>query len=45
MALLDSYPLLGVAKGVKTDTASTDAAYVDIPCSGYVIKGVTVYNA
>ncbi len=45
MALLDSYPLLGVAKGVKTDTESTDAAYIDIPCSGYVIKGVTVYNA
>lgn len=45
MAQLDSYNILGFAKAVKTDTASTDAAIIDIPCANYVIKGVTVYNA
>lgn len=45
MAMLDSYPVLGFAKSVKTDTASTDAAIIDIPCKDYAVKQVTVYNA
>lgn len=45
MAMIDSWSLLGFVKGVKTDTASTDAGVIDIPCRNYVIKGVTAYNA
>lgn len=45
MAMIDSWSLLGFVKGVKTDTASTDAGVIDIPCKNYVIKGVTAYNA
>ena len=47
MAMLDSYPILGFAKAVKTDTLNTDAAIIDIPINekGYVIRHVTVYNS
>lgn len=45
MAMIDSWSLLGFVKGVKTDTASTDAGVIDIPCKNYVVKGFTVYNA
>jgi hypothetical protein len=47
MPLSDAYPTLGFAKGVRTDTASTDAAVINIPVNGagFVVKYVTVYNA
>lgn len=47
MPMIDGYPILGFAKAVKTDTASTDAAIINIPVvgKGYVIKAVAVYNA
>lgn len=47
MPMIDGYPILGIAKAVKTDAASTDAAIINIPVvgSGYVIKEVVVYNA
>ena len=47
MPMIDGYPILGFAKAVKTDTASTDAAIINIPVvgKGYAIKQVTVYNA
>lgn len=46
MPLQDAVPAL-VAKRVRTDTASTDAAVVNVPFtgSGYTVRRVTVYNA
>lgn len=46
MAAIDSYPILGYAKAVRTDVTG-DNAIIDIPINekGYVVKGVTVYNA
>lgn len=46
MPLQDSYPCLFV-EGVLTDTASTDAAIVQVPYtgSGYAVRRVTVYNS
>lgn len=35
MAITDARPILGFAKGVKTDTAATDAAVIDIPARQY----------
>jgi len=45
MAITDARPVLGFAKGVKTDTAATDAAVIDIPSRQYQVTGVTAYNA
>lgn len=45
MPMIDSQHILGFAKAVKTDTASTDAAAINIPCKNYIITGVYVYNA
>lgn len=46
MALQDTVPAL-VAKGVKTDTASTDAFQLRVPFTGkgYTVRRVTVYNS
>lgn len=46
MPLKDSYQCL-VAKGVKTDTGSTDAAVIAVPFGGrgYAVRRVTVYNS
>jgi len=45
MPMIDSQHILGFAKGVKTDTASTDAGQINIPCKNYIITGVYAYNA
>lgn len=45
MALKDGINFLGTVYGVKTDTASTDAASIDIPAGKYIITDVVVYNA
>lgn len=47
MPIIDAINVLGFAKGVRTDTAATDAATIDIPVlgSGYVVTAVLVYNA
>lgn len=49
MSLIDAQPILGFAKGVRTDTATTDAAVIDIPIApgapGVVVDAVYVYNA
>lgn len=47
MSMIDALPVLGVARAVKTDGATTDAAVINIPVNGkgYVVKYVTVYNA
>lgn len=46
MALQDSTNAL-VARGIRTDTASTDAYILPIPYSGkgYTVRRVTVYNS
>lgn len=47
MPLIDALPILGVAKAVPTDTATTDAATIDVPVngSGYVVTAVLAYNS
>lgn len=45
MPMIDSQHILGFAKAIKTDTANTDAATINIPCKNYIITGVYVYNA
>jgi hypothetical protein len=48
MSFVDAIPVLGFAKGVRTDVAATDAAEIDIPvalASGFIIDSVHVYNA
>jgi hypothetical protein len=44
MPLIDAVPCL-VAKGVLTDTASTDAFVINVPVPRYTVRRVTVYNA
>jgi len=46
MPIKDGYPIL-LVKGLKTDTASTDAAIVAVPFGGvgYSVRRVTVYNS
>lgn len=46
MPVQDSTQCL-IAKGIKTDTASTDAYILPIPFTGkgYIIRRVTVYNS
>ena len=41
MPIIDSQAILGFAKAVPTDGATTDAA----PCKNYIITGVYCYNA
>ncbi len=45
MALKDGISLLGYAKGVKTDTAATDAAIIDLAASPAHVLGVIAYGA
>lgn len=47
MPLQDAISVLGFAKGVRTDAATTDAAIIEIPQvgAGYVVTSVLVYNA
>ena len=49
MSFIDTLPILGFAKGVRTDTATTDAAVIDVPVSpaapGFIVDSVVVYNA
>ena len=48
MSTIDALPILALAKGVLTDTATTDAAIVDLPIggtSGFIVDSVVVYNA
>lgn len=45
MALIDGQNKLGVAYNIKTDTATTDAAIVNIPANRYIITDVVVFNA
>jgi hypothetical protein len=49
MSSIDALPILGFAKGVRTDTATTDAAVIEIPVSpaapGFIVDSVHVYNA
>lgn len=46
MPLQDSYPVV-IVKGIRTDTASTDAAIVPIPYTGkgYAVRRITCYNS
>lgn len=46
MAMTDAVPAL-YYKGLRTDTGSTDAGYIDIPHNGkgYTVRRVTVYNS
>lgn len=45
MANIDGINLLGAAYNVRTDTASTDAATINIPAARYIITDVVVHNA
>ena len=45
MPIIDSQAILGFAKAVPTDGATTDAAEINIPCKNYIITGVYCYNA
>ena len=45
MPMIDSQNLLGFAKAVKTDTANTDAAVINIPCKNYIVREVYAYGA
>lgn len=46
MAMTDAVPAL-YYKGLRTDTANTDAGYIDVPHNGkgYTVRRVTVYNS
>lgn len=45
MAMIDGVSKLGIARNVKTDTASTDAAFVPIPANRYIVTDVIAHNA
>lgn len=49
MSQIDALPILGFAKGVRTDVAASDAAVIEIPVSpaapGFIVDSVHVYNA
>lgn len=48
MSHIDTLPIIGFAKAIATDTASTDAATITVPVAGgkgYIIDSVVAYNS